>query len=539
MSTLQPTITAASAASIAPPAATPATPSVSAKTWIAVIGATLGAFMAVLNIQIVNASLADIQGAIGAGIDDGGWISTSYLIAEIVVIPLSGWLAQVFSIRIYLLTNAILFLVLSAACAMAQDLPQMIVLRAVQGFTGGVLIPMAFTLIITLLPRAKQPVGLALFALSATFAPAIGPTIGGYLTENFGWQYIFYVNLVPGAIMVGMLWYALEPKPMKLSLLREGDWAGIITMAIGLSALQTVLEEGNKDDWFGSPFIVKLSVIAAVALIAFLVIELSVDKPLLNLRLLVRRNFGFGMLANFLLGVALYGSVFILPQYLSRIQGYNAEQIGMVLAWTGLPQLVLIPLVPRLMQRFDARIIIGIGFILFAASNFMNITMTGDYAADQLLWPNVVRAIGQALVMAPLSAVATAGIEPENAGSASGLFNMMRNLGGAVGIALLQTVLTKREQYHSNVLMQSVSVFEQATRPRLEQLTQYFINHGIADPADASHRAYVAIGHIVQKQAFILAFSDTFYLLGVALIVAFVAALFLKKPGHVAAGGAH
>lgn len=539
MSTLQPTLNAASAANLPAPTAAPATPAVSAKTWIAVIGATLGAFMAVLNIQIVNASLADIQGAIGAGIDDGGWISTSYLIAEIVVIPLSGWLAQVFSIRIYLLTNAVLFLLLSAACALAQDLPQMIVLRAVQGFTGGVLIPMAFTLIITLLPRAKQPVGLALFALSATFAPAIGPTIGGYLTENFGWQYIFYVNLAPGAIMVGMLWYALDPRPMKLSLLRDGDWAGIITMAIGLSALQTVLEEGNKDDWFGSPFIVKLSVIAAIALTAFLIIELTVTKPLLNLRLLVRRNFGFGMLANFLLGIALYGSVFILPQYLSRIQGYNAEQIGTVLAWTGLPQLLLIPLVPRLMQKFDARIIIGIGFVLFAGSNFMNIFMTNDYAADQLLWPNVVRAIGQALVMAPLSAVATAGIEAENAGSASGLFNMMRNLGGAVGIALLQTMLTKREQYHSNVLMQSVSVFEQATRTRLEQLTQYFINHGVLDRADAAHRAYVAIGHTVQKQAYILAFSDTFYLLGMALIVALIAVLFLKKPGHVSAGGAH
>lgn len=539
MSTLQPTLNTASAANLPAPLAPPATPAVSAKTRIAVIGATLGAFMAVLNIQIVNASLADIQGAIGAGIDDGGWISTSYLIVEIVVIPLSGWLAQVISIRIYLLTNAILFLVLSAACALAQDLPQMIVLRAVQGFTGGVLIPMAFTLIITLLPRAKQPVGLALYALSATFAPAIGPTIGGYLTENFGWQYIFYVNLVPGAIMVGMLWYALDARPMKLSLLRDGDWAGIITMAIGLSALQTVLEEGNKDDWFGSPFIVKLSVIAAVALTAFLIIELTVTKPLLNLRLLVRRNFGFGMLANFLLGIALYGSVFILPQYLSRIQGYNSEQIGMVLAWTGLPQLLLIPLVPRLMQKFDARIIIGIGFILFAASNFMNIFMSNDYAGDQLLWPNVVRAIGQALVLAPLSAVATAGIEPANAGSASGLFNMMRNLGGAVGIALLQTVLTKREQYHSNVLMQSVSVFEQATRTQLEQLTQYFINHGVLDRADAAHRAYVAIGHTVQKQAYILAFSDTFYLLGMALIVALIAVLFLKKPGHVSAGGAH
>src|SRR2546421_6681782 len=250
---------------------------------------------------------------------------------------------------------------------------------------------------------------------------------------------------------------------MNLSLLREGDWAGIVTMAIGLSALQTVLEEGNKDDWFGSPFIVKLSVIAAVALTAFLIIELTVKKPLLNLRLLVRRNFGFGMLANFLLGIALYGSVFILPQYLSRIQGYNAEQIGMVLAWTGLPQLVLIPLVPRLMQKFDARIIIGVGFVLFAASNFLNITMTNDTAAAQLLWPNIVRAIGQALVMAPLSAVATAGIEPENAGSASGLFNMMRNLGGAVGIAMLQTFLTKREQFHSNVLTQPVSLFAEAT----------------------------------------------------------------------------
>src|SRR5438105_8536096 len=542
MTTFQPSLNAVSADIGAPKAAaTPdkATPAVSAKTWIAVIGATLGAFMAVLNIQIVNASLADIQGAIGAGIDDGGWISTSYLIAEIVVIPLSGWLAQLFSIRISLLTNAVLFLALSAACALARDLPQMIVLRAIQGFTGGVLIPMAFTLIITLLPKPKQPIGLALFALSATFAPAIGPTIGGYLTENFGWQYIFYVNLAPGAIMIAMLYFSLETKPMKLSLLRQGDWPGIVTMAIGLGALQTVLEEGNKDDWFGSPFIVRLSVIAIVALSLFLLIELTRSKPLLNLRSVFRRNSGFGISANFLLGIALYGSVYILPVYLSRIQGYNAEQIGMVLAWTGLPQLLLIPLVPRLMNRFAARLVIGVGFALFAASNFMNIAMTTDYATDQLFWPDVVRAIGQALVMTPLSAVATSGIEPENAGSASGLFNMMRNLGGAVGIAVLQTLLTKREQYHSNVLMQSVSPLEQATRTRIEKLTQYFISHGVSDRIDATRRAYVAIGKIVQKQAFILAFSDMFFLLGAALIVALVASMMLKKPGQLDAGGAH
>jgi MFS transporter, DHA2 family, multidrug resistance protein len=529
----------AAAARFIPAPAVPTGSATSLKTWIAVIGSTLGAFMAVLNIQIVNASLTNIQGGIGAGIDDGGWISTSYLIAEIIVIPLSAWLAKVFSLRIYLLTNAVLFLVFSAACALAKNLEQMIVLRAIQGFSGGVLIPMAFTIIITLLPKSRQPIGLALFAISATFAPAIGPTIGGYLTENWGWEYIFYVNLVPGVLMVAMLWFSLESSPMQLKLLREGDWPGIATMAIGLAALQTVLEEGNKDDWFGSPFIVRLSVIAAIALPLFVVVELRSARPLLNLRLLARRNFGFGVLANFLLGTALYGSVFILPLYLARVQGYNSEQIGMVLAWTGLPQLLLIPLVPRLMQRIDVRVIIVIGFALFAVSNFMNIYMTGDYASDQLFWPNVVRAIGQALAFTPLTVVATSGIEPENAGSASALFNMMRNLGGAIGIAALQTFQSKREQYHSNVLTNSISLFEQATRNRLDRLTAYFLNHGVSDPAVAAHKAIVAIGLRVQQQANIMAFSDTFYLLGAALIIALIATLLLKKPARLEAGAAH
>jgi DHA2 family multidrug resistance protein len=504
-----------------------------------VIASTLGAFMAVLNIQIVNASLANIQGAIGAGIDDGGWISTAYLIAEIVVIPLSAWFADVFSVRAYLLTTTILFLVFSVACAFATDLEQMIVLRAIQGFAGGALIPMAFTIIITLLPKPKQPIGLAMFALSATFAPAIGPTIGGYLTENWGWEYIFYINLVPGAPMLVMLWFSLDRAPMQLSLLRQGDWPGILTMAIGLAALQTVLEEGNKDDWFGSPLIVRLSIIAAIALSLFVVVELTSKGPLLNLRLLVRRNFGFGILANFLLGIALYGSVFILPLYLARIQGYNSEQIGFVLAWTGLPQLLLIPLVPRLMQQLDARIVIALGFALFAASNFLNVHMTLGTAADQLLWPNVIRAVGQALVFAPLSAVATAGIEPENAGSASALFNMTRNLGGAIGIAVLQTFQSKREQFHSNILTSSISLFEEATRNRIDELTKYFLNSGLSDVATAHLKAIVAMALRVRQQANIMAFSDTFYLLGVALILALVATLLLKKPGHLEAGGAH
>ena len=507
--------------------------------WIAVAGATIGAFMAVLDIQIVNASLADIQGAIGAGVDDGGWISTAYLVAEIVTIPLTGFLTQVFSLRRYLLTNAVLFLMFTVACATSANLGQMIVWRALQGFTGGVLIPSAFTIIITFLPKAKQPVGLAMFAISATFAPAIGPTIGGYLTQQLGWQYIFYINLVPGLVLLGMLWFSLDRAPMKLSLLRQGDWLGIATMAVGLASFQTMLEEGNKDDWFGSPFIVRLACVAAVALTSFVAIELRSPRPLLNLRLIGRRNFGLGMAANLMLGFALYGCVYILPVYLGSIQGYNSEQIGLVLAWTALPQLVLIPLVPRLMKLLDARLIIATGFAVFALSMFLDIHMIADSSGPQLFWPDIIRAVGQACCFAPLSAVATAGIERANAGSASAMFNMIRNLGGAIGIAALQTFEQRREQFQSNILTTAVASFNEATRARLAGLTGYFLSHGFPDRGTAAHEAVIALGQTVRRQASIVAFSDTFFVLGTALVLALVATVLLKKPGQLAAGGAH
>ena len=263
----------------------------SVTTWIAVLAAMIGSFMAILNIQITNASLLNIEGGIGTGVDNGSWISTSYLIGEIVVIPLTDYLSRVFSFRRYMLASAALFAVFSVACAFTHDLPSMIAMRGLQGFAGGVLIPMAFTLVLTKLPKPQQPIGLAVFALSVTFAPAIGPTIGGYLTENYGWQTIFFVNVLPTVVMVRALYLTLERQPMQLALLKEGDWAGIATMAIGLSALQTVLEEGNKDDWFSSPFILRLAVVAVVSLSLFIWIELTIEKPLIRLRLLDAAQF--------------------------------------------------------------------------------------------------------------------------------------------------------------------------------------------------------------------------------------------------------
>jgi DHA2 family multidrug resistance protein len=509
----------------------------SAATWAAVLGGIIGAFMAVLNIQITNASLLDIEGGIGTGVDNGAWITTAYLIGEIIVIPLTDFLSRVFSFRRYLIANTVLFLVFSTSCSFAHSLGQMIVARALQGFTGGVLIPMSFTLVLTKLPKAQQPVGLALFALTATFAPAIGPTIGGYLTENYGWQYIFYVNLVPGAVMVVTLWLTLEREPMRLGLLGQADWLGILTMAIGLTALQTVLDEGNKDDWFDSPFILRLSIVAAVFLAVFVWIELKAANPVVNLSLLARRNFGIGTAVNMLVGFALYGTIYILPQYLGQVFGYNAEQIGTVLAWTGLPQLVIIPLVPLFMTKVDSRLLVFSGLCIFAASCFMDMYLSPDFAGDQLWVPNIVRALGQAVVLSPLASIAMTGIGRQEFAAASGLFNMLRNLGGAFGTALLATIVTRREQFHSDVIGSSVTVFRDVVRQRIDDLTAYFMSHGVSDPAAAQQKAFVALGDIIRKQAMIMGYGDTFAVLGGLLLLAAALILFTRKAQASGPGG--
>ncbi|MBN8909528.1 MAG: MFS transporter, partial [Rhodospirillales bacterium] len=345
---------------------------------------------------------------------------------------------------------------------------------------------------------------------------------------------------IPSAIMIVALWFTLEKDKLRLGLLKEGDWAGIVTMAVGLSELQTLLEEGNKDDWYGSPFIVKLAVIAVVFLTAFVWIELKVQKPLVDLRLLKNRNFGIGTVANMLVGFALFGTVYVLPQYLGQVQGYNAEQIGNVLAWTGLPQLLIIPFVPLLMKHFDVRYIGVAGIALFALSCFMNVNMSLDYSGDQFFLPNIVRAVGQALILTPLTAIATSGIAPKDAANASGLFNMLRNLAGAVGTAALETIITKREQFHSNVIGQSVTVYRDEVRQRIDEMTSYFMAHGISDAAAARHQAIIALGKTVKRQALVMGFSDTFAVIAVMLAIAAVALLFAQKaPRSSGASAAH
>jgi DHA2 family multidrug resistance protein len=505
------------------------------RTWIAVTGGTLGAFMAVLNIQVVNAALGDIQGALAASADDVGWISTAYLVAEIVVIPLTGWLSRVFSVRRYLIANAALFVVFSVACAFAQDFGQLIALRALQGLAGGVLIPMAFTLIITLLPPSQQPVGLSIFALAATIAPSFGPTLGGWLSAAWGWQTIFYITVAPGVAMIAMLWASLERQPMQLQLLRRGDWLGILTMVLGLGSLQVALEEGEREDWFDSAFILCLSAIAAVSLCLFVWAELRTTQPLINLRLLTRRNFFAGTTASFLVGFTLAATLFIQPIYLGRVQGYNSQQIGQVLVWAALPQFVVIPLLPILMKRVDPRGLVALGFALFATANVMNIGITGDFAADQLLLPNVLGAVGFALILTPLNLLALDRIGSADAPSASALLAILFNLGAAIGIAAMQTFLGRREQLHMSQLSEGVSLLGEETRGQLDRLARYFMEHGVRDPGLAWRKAVATVAQRAQEQAAVMAFSDAFYALTVAMLLALAMVAICRRPAAKAA----
>ena len=497
------------------------------KKWVAVFGAILGAFMAILDIQITNASIREVTGGLGATIEDGSWISTSYLVAEIIIIPLSGWLARVLSLRVYLIWTSVLFLIFSVCCGLAWNLESMIIFRALQGLTGGALIPLAFQVILSV-PPSKRPIGMALFSITATFAPAIGPTVGGYLTESFHWPVIFFMNLIPGIFLIGTVTYAIDKEPKRLDLLKAIDSWGILTMAIGLSSLTIFLEEGERKDWFGSHMIVYLFTSAVIFIAAFIWIELKISNPFINLRLLLRRNFGLGSLANFVVGMAMYGALYLLPLYLSTIQGYNSVYIGKTMMWAGLPQLLILPFLPKIMGRVDTRWMAFVGLNIFAFSCYMNSQMTADVGIDQLRWSQFVRAMGQPLLMVPLSTITPGLIEREQAGSASGLFNMLRNLGGSVGIAILSTLFTMREQFHSAKLGEGVTVYSQAVQERLLNLTMFFTSKGY-DPKSALEKAVGAVDFTVRKQASVMAFNDCFYFVSIALVLSSFLILFCQK----------
>jgi DHA2 family multidrug resistance protein len=512
----------------------PAPAQIPVRTWIGIMGALLGAFMAVLDIQITNSSLRDIAGAIGASVDESTWVSIAYLVPEIIIIPLTGWLTSILGLRRYLMMTATLFLLFSFLCGHSWNLASMITFRAGQGFFGGALIPLAFTAILQRLPREKHATGFALFGLTAMFAPSIGPSIGGWLTDNWGWEWNFYLNLLLGPALLGALWYGFAPEPAHWRKFREIDIWGILLMALGLGSLTTLLEEGTRDDWFGSALIVRLTIVASVSLPLYILWQLRARKPVTNLRVFGARNFALGSIINVVLGGAMYGSIYLLPLYLGTIQGYGASDIGSTLIWGGVPQLFIMPLLPWFIARVDTRLLIAFGLLMFGMSCMLNTGLSADFAHDQLRWSLLVRALGQPFIMVPLSTLSTAGVPAD----ASGLYNMMRNLGGSIGIALLSALLTVRERLHSNRLGEFVSLYNPLARERISELTRKFAAAG-SDASTAGQQAIGAIDAMVRREATLQAFNDCFHMLGVVLFLAIAAAILCRPVRGTGSSAAH
>lgn len=507
----------------------PANETPTLRDWLAVGGGILGAFMAILDIQITNASLAEIGGAIGATPSEGSWISTGYLMAEIIVIPLTGWLARTFGLRRFLSVNSMLFIGFSILCALSNSLGEMILWRAGQGITGGVLIPTAITIVRSRLPANKQPVGVAMFGMVATFAPAIGPTVGGWLTENWSWHYIFYLNLVPGIAAIAIQLFALDKETPQLDELFRADWLGIVAMAIGLSSLIFVLEEGQREEWFDSRLIVAASIAAFIGIAVFLIAELTTDRPFINLRLFANPSVGGSGILMAVFGATAFGSVYLIPSYLAQVQGYNAQQIGEVVMWSGIPQLFLLPLMPLLMRKVDARLLVAGGLILFAASCFINVDMSPDTAMDQLMLPQLLRAAGQPLATIPLTQLSVVGLTRRDTADSAGITSVMRNLGASIGIAMLSTVVQVREQVHFSVIAEAMTQNSLRLQERLQDLAAMFAGHG-ADLDTARQQGIDVLAQQVRQSATVMAYADSFWILGVCIVVSLLTLLILRKP---------
>jgi MFS transporter, DHA2 family, multidrug resistance protein len=502
---------------------------VTLRDWLAVGGGILGAFMALLDIQITNAALADIGGAIGATPSEGSWISTGYLMAEIIVIPLTGWLARTFGLRNFLVVNSTLFVGFSILCAMSGTLNEMVLWRAGQGLTGGVLIPTAITIVRTRLPPSKQPVGVAMFGMVATFAPAIGPTVGGWLTDNWSWHYIFYLNVVPGLVALALQYGALDKEKPRLAEFWQVDWLGIIAMAIGLSSMIFVLEEGQREEWFDSRLIVSATIAAVLGITVFLIAELTTDKPFINLRLFANPSVGGSAILMGVFGATAFGSVYLIPAYLAQVQGYNAQQIGEVVMWSGIPQLFLLPFMPFLMRKIDLRLLVLVGLLLFAASCFINVEMSPDTAMDQLILPQLLRAAGQPFATIPLTQLSVVGLTRRDTADSAAITSVMRNLGASIGIAMLSTVVQFREQVHFSTIAEALSQNSLKVQDRLQSFSAMFAGRG-SDAAHALKQGADLIAQQVRLNASVQAYSDAFWMLGVCILVSLFTLLILRKP---------
>jgi MFS transporter, DHA2 family, multidrug resistance protein len=507
--------------------------------WIIALAVTLATFMEVLDTSIANVALPHIAGSLSAGTDESTWVLTSYLVSNAIVLPLSGWLSSIVGRKRFYMGCVMLFTVSSFLCGLAPNLPMLIFFRVLQGAGGGGLQPSEQAILADTFPPAKRGMAFAVYGVAVVMAPAIGPTLGGWITDNYTWRWIFFVNIPVGIISLLLTSRLIQDPPYfrrrKLSELKI-DYMGLGFVALGLGTLQVVLDKGQREDWFESNLILVLSLISAASLLFVIFWEWRQKDPIIELHLFKDRTFASANLMMFMLGFALLGSTLMLPLFMQTLLGYTAEQAGMGLSPGGFAIMVLMPLVGFLLGRYDARRLMAFGLVVLSFSLFhmTNFDLGVDFRT--VVMARVIQAAGLAFLFVPINTAAYAYLPREKNNAASGLMNLARNIGGSVGISVVTTMLARRAQHHQAILAGHFSPGNPQFQSMLQAMTRTLQTRGFS-PVDAMHKAYALLQGTLLRQANMLAYIDCFWLLGVATLGMIPLVFLMKKtrPGSAMA----
>jgi DHA2 family multidrug resistance protein len=499
--------------------------------WAIALTASLGAILEVIDTSIVNVALTDMQATLGATVSEIGWVVTGYAIANVVLIPLSAWLGDFFGKKTYFVFSMIGFTAASVLCGLSFNLPMLVVARILQGLFGGGLLAKAQAILFETFPPAEQGMAQSVFGVGVIAGPAIGPTLGGYLTDTLGWRWIFFINLPVGILAVIMAIVFLRPDTRQRSQNQaKVDWTGIVLLCIAVGSLQAFLEEGERDDWFDSGFITTLAIAAVVGLILFIWRELSTRAPAVDLRVLRYKSLAAGSLYSGILGMGLYGALFAVPLFAQGVLGFSATQTGWLLAPGALASAIMMVLLGKLSTKVDARILIGLGAVGTTAVMFDLAKITPQTGTEDLFWPLIWRGATTVLMFLPLSLATLGSIPKQDVSAGSGFYNLTRQLGGSIGIAVLTTLLDQRETFHRAILLSKLTPYDPETSQRLTALTSLFQSRG-SDAATAHQQAIAALSQLVSTQAAILSYADIFRFVGIVFLCSLPLLLFLGKGG--------
>jgi DHA2 family multidrug resistance protein len=517
-----------------PARAAPRADALDPRRTVAFLAMVFGMFMAILDIQIVSASLTEIQAGLSASSDEIAWVQTAYLIAEVIMIPLSGFLSRMLSTRVLFTAAAAGFTASSALAATATNIDQMIVYRALQGFIGGGMIPSVFAAAYTIFPPSRRAVVSPMIGLVATMAPTIGPTVGGYISHAFSWHWLFLINVVPGMLVASAAWALIDFDKPDLSLMKKFDWWGLAGMAAFLGSLEYVLEEGPNHDWLQDQAVFVFAIVMVVGAAVFFWRVFTAEEPIVDMSAFSNVNFAFGSVFSFVMGIGLYGLTYLYPVFLGRIRGYDSMMIGEALFVSGLAMFFMAPVSGVLSRKMDPRLMMMIGFLGFALGTWQMSRLTADWDFWELFVPQILRGASMMLCMVPISNIALGTLPPERLKSASGVFNLTRNLGGAVGLAVINTLLIDRGAFHYARLAEHVRWGSVEAETQLQNMTRNFSTHGGIDAGTAALSKLSGMAH---QQASVMAFADVFYLITVLFASLAVFAILMRKPPESAGGG--